>query len=459
MSKTRILPAMFLVIILIQGYDAQAQEARARYETMKTIRKEKFDLVLPGAMRDNSIDMWIEVMMGGIDDPLALDLGVNSRISVDDTLTFVIFTDRGGDRIERAILGSGYGHIELYDIFGSERDLQDFVAERDPRRIAVNMSKWLPAFNGLSHTGYLRLVKLLGDKYASRLISAENLITDFRVRRVQAEIIAFAKICEIHRTLMEEAYRRIVPGVTTREELGWWVQDQLMSKGLITLSSGPSAPGAAFTHMRSRVVGPREEDPSAIGRVYQRGEFLSWDMNLKYLNFGTDFKRKAYILMEGESSLPAGYQLAWDRAIKARDIIRKTIKIGYTAGEMEKIVIRALEDAGYIYLRNTDRGSEYQPLIDSIRNSEKSGFFTSNHALGNTGNSEHAVGASMRAFRSGRFHYNIQQNHLFAMEFHTHTWVPELGEVVSINMEDNSIVTEKGVEALYPREDELIIIP
>ena len=62
-------------------------------------------------------------MMGGINDPLTLDLGISGKITVTDTLTFVIFTDRGGDRIERA---------------------------------------------------------LLGDKYASRLISAENLITDFR---------------------------------------------------------------------------------------------------------------------------------------------------------------------------------------------------------------------------------------------------------------------------------------
>ncbi len=193
MSKTRILPALFLAIFLIQGFCAQAQEARARYETMRMIRKEKFDLVLPGAMRDNTIDMWIHVMMGGIEDSLTLDLGISGKITVTDTLTFVIFTDRGGDRIERALLGAGRGDLELYDIFGAERDLQDFVTERDPGRIAVNMSDWLPASNGLTYTGYLRLVKLLGDKYASRLISAENLITDFRVRRVQAEIIAYAK--------------------------------------------------------------------------------------------------------------------------------------------------------------------------------------------------------------------------------------------------------------------------
>ncbi len=399
MSKIRILPALFLAIILIQGIGAQAQEARSRYETMRMIRKEKFDLVLPGAMRDNTIDMWIHVMMGGINDPLTLDLGISGKITVTDTLTFVIFTDRGGDRIERA---------------------------------------------------------LLGDKYASRLISAENLITDFRVRRVQAEIIAYAKLCEIQRQLMEEAYRRIVPGVTTREELGWWFQEQLLSKGLITLPSGLSAPSASY----SLAPGLTGEVPGSERRkVYQRGDFLTWDVGLRYFNFGTDFKRKAYILKEGETSLPAGVQHVWDLGIQAREIIRKTIKVGYTAGEMEEIVIRTLEDAGYIYTENTDIESEYRELINSMGDSGKTGFFTSNHSVGNSGSSEIAVGPSMRAFRSGRFHFKIQQNHLFAFEFHVHTWVPEWGIVLSINFEDNSIVTEKGVEALYPRNDEIILIP
>ncbi len=456
MRKTRILAPLYLILILIQGLGAQTQEARARYETMKMIRKEKFDLILPDAMRDNNIDMWIHVMMGGINDPLTLDLGVSGSITVTGTMTFVIFTDRGDDRIERALLGAGRGDLELYDIFGAERDLHDFVVERNPRRIAINMSDWLPASNGLTHTGYLRLVKMLGDKYASRLISAENLITDFRVRRVQAEIIAFAKICETQRQLMEEAYRRIVPGVTTREELGWWFQEQLLSNGLITLPSGLNAPSASYSTAPG-LTG--EVSHSERENVYQRGDFLTWDVGLRYLNFGTDFKRKAYILKEGETSLPAGIQHVWDQGIQAREIIRKTIKIGYTAGEMEVIVIRALEDAGFIYTENTDIGSEYRVLINALGDSGKTGFFTSNHSVGNTGNSEIAAGPSMGAFRKGRFHFKIQQNHLFAFEFHIHAWVPELGKVLSINFEDDSIVTEKGVEALYPRNDEIILIP
>ena len=245
MRKSWILPALLSIAVLLQGVHVEAQEARARYETMRMIRKEKFDLVLPGAMRDNNIDMWINVMQDGHTDALSLDLGVNIRMSIVETTCFVIFTDRGDEEIECAVLGPGRGDPELYSIRGPENDLGAFVAERDPKRIAVNMSDDLPIANGMSHTGYLKLVGLIGDKYAKRLVSSGDLVTDFRVRRVQSEIVAFAKIAEIQRQLMEETYRRIVPGVTTREELGWWVQDQLMEKGLLSglVPRGPSAPG------------------------------------------------------------------------------------------------------------------------------------------------------------------------------------------------------------------------
>jgi hypothetical protein len=66
------------------------------------IRKEKFDTVLPLAMRKNGVDMWIYVMRETIPDPFgAEDLGSTSGVFV--------FTDRGGDRIERAVLGRRWG--------------------------------------------------------------------------------------------------------------------------------------------------------------------------------------------------------------------------------------------------------------------------------------------------------------------------------------------------------------
>ncbi len=456
MSKKSVLTLFFTLIVLFSAYYVYAQKSKQRYEMLRLIRHEKFDLVLPGAMRDNNVDMWIHVVESGNKDPLALDLGGWFEYRAWEPLCYYIFTDRGGNRIERSILG-GEDQDGLYDIIGSGEDLREFVEERDPKVIAINMSTSLPIANGLSHTAYLKMAKALGKKYTSRFISAENVITDFRVRRVQPEIIAFAKACEIQRQVMDAALRRIQPGETSREEVGWWGQDQLLAQGIppsyeaATLHL-PYMPGVSHSEVSDR------SETRRPGYVFQPGDYISWDMGIGYLNFGTDFKRNAYILKEGETDIPKGLKHAWDRTIKAREIIRKTFKIGRTAGESLKAVVRALEAGGFVHTPSDDISSQYRDLVNALGDSDKSGFSIDFHATGNTSVGDITAGPSIAPWRKGRAHLMVQQNYIFAFEFMVHTWIPEWGKRASISYEDNSIVTEKGVEALYPWHDTIMII-
>ena len=60
----RSLLCLTALVLLLPGVST-AQEARRRWERMAQIRRDKFDLVLPEAMRENQIDMWITVMREG----------------------------------------------------------------------------------------------------------------------------------------------------------------------------------------------------------------------------------------------------------------------------------------------------------------------------------------------------------------------------------------------------------
>ena len=437
------------VVALMLGTDAHGQTAKARYEILKLIRKDKFDLILPGAMRDNDVDMWIHVVRDGVPDPLALDLGA--------TAGYYVFTDRGGDRIERAIFG-GRGDAmrerDVYDIYGRESALHAHVEERDPGVIAVNTSAWIPASDGLSHSGYAKLVEMLGEQYASRLTSAENLIIDFRVRRVQREIIAFANAAERHRQIVERAMSNevITPGVTTREDVAWWVQEQLREQGLGS-SFGLSMPGVIY----SSAPGPSQRHGPDY--IFQRGDFLSFDMGVRHLNFGTDYKRNAYILREGETTIPESIQYAFNQNIKAREIMRRNIKVGRTAAETLAACVAALEEEGFIYTPFVNTQPEDRNIIDALGTNEKSGISIDCHCVGNTGNSQTAVGAAFAPFRTTKAHLKIQPNHLFSFEYIVHTAIPERPESrLRINFEDNHIVTARGVEWLYPPNEKIIII-
>jgi len=451
--------SIYLFLFLFNGL-LIAQDAKARFEMMNTIRRDKLDLVLPGAMRDNDIDVWIHVIRRGDPDPMELDFGVN--------MGHVVFTDYGGDRIERALFGNRFAEIadeSVYDFFGEEEDIKDYIKKKDPKTIAVNMSDWITVGDGLSHTDYLNLTSMLGKKYSKILVSSENVITDFQVRRVQSEIIAFANICENQRRVMENALKMIKPGVTTREEIGWLAQDELSNYGIYPSLFGAPMPGILYFGSKTK-TGVVHREESGPEYRFQRGDFISWDLGVKYMNYGTDYKRNAYILKENETHLPNGLIHAWDRGIKARKIIRKNIKIGNTARKTLSMCAKALEKSGYVYTPFTDFFEKDKKLIESLGNSEKSGFSIDCHTVGNTGNSEISVGPSFAPFRdvsengySGRGHLVIQENNLFAFEYMIHTWIPEWNRRVSINFEDNAIVTSKGVEFLYPVNEKIIVIP
>ncbi|MDH3222652.1 MAG: peptidase M24, partial [Gemmatimonadota bacterium] len=151
--------------------------AKARWERMAQIRQDKFDYVLPEAMRENEIDMWITVVKEGLPDPLSEDLGRGYVGSIG----YYVFTDRGSGRIERVALGIGGYLLErngAYDLVTSDFDLRAFVAERDPTRIGVNMSEQIGGADGLSHTSYEHLVETLGTPWNQRLVSAQKLVSD-----------------------------------------------------------------------------------------------------------------------------------------------------------------------------------------------------------------------------------------------------------------------------------------
>ena len=161
---------ILIVCLALTGLNAVAGvhpkgEAQQRWELMNQIRQEKFDLILPEVMRENGVDMWITVNREGFDDPLTEDFGKGYV----GTYGYYIFTDRGGDRIERAVLGVGTALVEdngAYDLFGSPEELKAFVEERKPRTIALNYARNIGAADGLSYTSHQKLTEELGPRYA-----------------------------------------------------------------------------------------------------------------------------------------------------------------------------------------------------------------------------------------------------------------------------------------------------
>ena len=190
-------------------------------EWLNIIRKEKFNLVLPKVMKENNVDMWMHIARLAIPDDFA-------EKEMGDISGVFVFTRLEDGTIEKAVLGRRWGQrwrdikddyedplekCGCYDIIekpvavrqppGSPlieydfrfKGLKEFVEHRDPENIAVNYmiergpwSTYVGAEDGISHTDYLLLCKELGEKYSCRIISSENILIDYMIRKVPSEI-------------------------------------------------------------------------------------------------------------------------------------------------------------------------------------------------------------------------------------------------------------------------------
>ena len=418
------------------------------------IRREKFDLVLPRIMGARGVDMWIHVIRpwtwsgnearhleglglnySNIDsvDPLRYEFGTNAAV--------LVFTDRGGGRIERAVFSgevedagaydivrpqSPYINQENYEIMdfvaqypGRVPDteigyrfmgLREFVAERDPERIALNYAEelslaegsetfTLSLTDGISYADHLQISRELGPDLSARLVSAERLILDYLNTSVLPEIVLFGGTGEPPEI---RNLGPIVPGQTTLGDInaGWFSTREA------------DHDEEAFADF-----------PLQLGDMFQIG------------------RTPYYLLREGETEPPAEYVRSWNHVVRVREILAENIVADRTGRETLELVIGKLEEAGYAYI---DRDT-FDPSLDPAK--------TQVHL------DLHAVGKGILAPRispmGSRWHAdtNLPLLQTIGVEYMVHSPVPEYGEgrhIYYCSLHEKGVVTRNGIQFAAP---------
>lgn len=439
----RVLLSVVLLLIHLAMSTANASSARTDWEIACNIRSDKFDFVLPDAMRDNAIDMWIVIDKGRGTEPLFRDFGDASS----NGNGIFVFTDRGGDRIERATFGRGIDEVRdcgVYDIVGNPSEVAEFVREREPRAIGVNFTTDSELFpmegrhlsDGISHTDHTNLREALGDPYASRLVSAERLIAQFRGRRVALELIEFSKIAEITRGLLDRALSNevVAPGITTQGDVMWWLDEQRAKLGL---ESGWVA--------TVYVSPPDGNEYGNTHRVIQRGDIVQIDYGIGRNNFFTDIKRFAYVLRDDEDALPAWVDTAFDNARMVRRMIRRNVVSGGVGRDKLNALKEAATGLGYVYTE-AEQASDVEGVEVNI----------GMHPAGNLG---HDAGGALFEIYPIRTDYEIQPYSIISLEFIVFTPTEEWGgNKVPVNIEENAVITPHGIEWLHVPQNRPLLI-
>lgn len=451
--RTRALPVVSALLIIASLLStvtpAGAQELMPKPDAdawLRLIRNDKLDLILPQVMREHDVDMWIHVTRAGDPDPLQYEFGT--------THGYLIFTDVG-DRIERAMFGDvfyGSGAVEKIEVRASTElaraitgydhadvdfavydEIHDYIAAHDPQTVAVNFSEWLAVADGISHTQYELLMRILGPELSQRIVSAERVITDFRSRRVALEVAIQAMTLEMARQRMVEMVESIVPGKTTLGDIGGRIYYSAVSE------RGREPMATSWIRDRNYVVQPGDFFAMGTG-----AELFDFD----FASFGVDTKAHAYILREGETEVPESLQRAWDNGKRAQAIMREHMRVGMTAGEALAEIIEAMEAAGYLYTPFTDDPTDdYRMIQEVLGDGDAPGFYLDLHAMGNNGGDLVTVGPGIAPFRRDRDHLIMHPNHIFAFEYAVHTNLPERpGYPITINFSNPQVLTPNGVE-------------
>lgn len=290
----------------------------------------RLDSLLPSLMRREGIDMWVIVSREYNDDPVFRSMAPVTTYS-SRRRTILVFFDRGGAKgVERLSIGrfdyDGLFPVERTDNDGQWDGLRRVVEARDPKVIGVDVSEQYSHADGLSANERDNLLKALGSKFAPRVKSAEMLAVGWLESKLPQETDAYRHVMRIAHQVIGEAFsnRVIVPGVTTNQDVAWWMRQRVADLGL-----GGWFHPTITVHRKGGV--PTPAPPG--GHVIERGDMLHSDFGLVYLGFSTDTQHNAYVLRPGENEAPQGLKDGLEAANRLQDLTMQYATAGATGNQ------------------------------------------------------------------------------------------------------------------------------
>ncbi|MEW9798387.1 M24 family metallopeptidase [Alteromonas sp. CYL-A6] len=405
---------------------------RERVTPHNEIVTDRLDNLLPALMRDADLDMWLVINREYGEDRLFYTLVPQPTFAARRT-TLLVFYKQPDGSVERFSV-SRYPIGELYPTVwdGGSDDAQwqrlaDVIAERDPKRIGINVSKEWALADGLSAGLHQRLRDSLPEKYRERLVSAEKLAVRWMETRTEKELQVYPQIVALARAVIAEAFssKVITPGATTTQDIAWYIRERFEALQLRPWFQ-------PYVNIQRHGDDTAQDDVfmGEDNRTVQRGDVLHTDVGICYLNLCTDTQEMGYVLRLGEPDVPDGLKVALAKGNQWQDILTTEFVTGRSGNAILAATQRAAENAG---------------LLSS----------TYTHPLGFVG---HAAGPTIGMWDNQgptpvEGDWVLYPNTAYAIEGNIKTTVPEWdGQWVQIKLEQSAVFDGNTVWYLAGRQ-------
>lgn len=408
---------------------------RERVEPVNRALAERLETLLPRLMRETGIDMWLVINREYAEDPVFFSL-VPEPVYAARRTTMLVFYDRGEDKGVERLTVNRYPYGSLYEAAWQGGDLDEqwqalaeVVAARDPRRIGVDVSRDWPVADGLTASLRDRLLEVLPEKLAKRVVSSEELAVRWMETRSPAELELYPHIVSLARGVIAEAFsdRVITPGATTTEDVAWYIRQRFADLDLPAWFM-PDV-NAQRRGQECTAESPFCGDDST---VIQRGDVLHTDVGVCYLRLCTDTQEMGYVLRLGEERVPPSLVRAMALGNRWQDLLTGSFVSGRTGNEI---------------LAHTRAAAEAEGIVSS----------TYSHPLGYFG---HAPGPTIGMWDNQgptpvRGDWKLYPDTAYAIEGNVKAPVPEWGEqLVQIKLEQSAVFDGETVWYLAGRQTE-----
>jgi Xaa-Pro aminopeptidase len=216
------------------------------------------------------------------------------------------------------------------------RLLREVVEDRDPRAIAVNIDEHWAFADGLGAGEWEALQRALGDDYSARVRRVPRLAVEFIAHRLTEMMPAYREREETVHAIISQAFSSavITPGVTTTEDVQWWLREKVQELGMTTWFH-PSVD-----------VQRAGEIPSDGPVVIQEGDLLWTDFGTVAMNLHTDTQHLGYVLHSGETEVPEGLRQCMAHSNRMQDIVLEEMEVGRTGNEILARARAQMEEEG-----------------------------------------------------------------------------------------------------------------
>ncbi len=434
-----------ILLILLTTFTTIAQPKilpeRERAEVIDELLEDKMTNLLPKLMRKEGIDMWILISREYNEDPVmktmlpAVWLSARRR-------TIMVFSDSGGTKgVERLAIA----RYDVGNLLKGEWDLKTnpdqwdalmkTIQEKNPKKIGLNFSKYYAHADGLTYTEQKEFMSKLPAQFQNRVVSASNLAVNWLETRTEREMQIYQQICRISHEIIQEAFSDgvIQPGVTSTEDVVWWMRQRVTDLGLETWFHPTvdiqRADPDNFDHLRTFTKRPTKQ-------IIKQGDLLHCDFGITYLRLNTDQQQHAYVLRAGENDIPDFLKNAFKQGNQVQNCLTDNFKMGMSGNE---ILAKALEQSKKEGLNGT--------------------IYT--HPIGNHG---HAAGPTIGMWDNqgktiGSGDYPLNPNTAFSIELNAAVEIPEWKKTIRIMLEEDGFFDEKGFQYIDGRQTEMITIP